>query len=197
MPLSREYIGGGGAVRNYLEAAPHAVRRQDRAVDDDAWIQELLARAPFGVLATVHDGQPFTNANLFVYAPGEHAIYMHTARTGRTAANVAAGERVCFTAFEMGRLLPAPRAFNMSVEYNGVVAFGRGRVLEDDDEKARGLQLLVDKYFAHLTPVVDYALPSEEELKLTAVYRIAIDAWSGKQKSVEDEYPGAFKFGDF
>lgn len=181
-------------MRDYLEGAAHSVRRKDRAIDEEEWIRQLLARAPLGVLATVHGGQPFTNANIFVYSADEHAIYMHTARTGRTAANVEADERVCFTAFEMGRLLPAPRAFNMSVEYNGVVAFGRGRVLDCTDEKARGLQLLVAKYFSHLTPVADYALPSEEELRLTAVYRIAIDAWSGKRKAVDADYPGAFVY---
>ncbi len=184
----------GACMKDYLEAAAHEVRRRDRAVEDEAWIRELLARAPFGVLATVHDEQPFTNANIFVYSADEHAIYMHTARTGRTSANVSADERVCFTAFEMGRLLPAPRAFNMSVEYKGVVVFGRGRVLACAEEKARGLQLLVDKYFSHLTPVADYALPSEEELRLTAVYRIGIDAWSGKRKAV-GEHEGAFLFG--
>ena len=184
----------GDRMKDYLDAPAHEVRRKDRAVDDEAWIRELLVRAPFGVLAMVHDSQPFTNANIFVYAEAERAIYMHTARTGRTSANVAADERACFTAFEMGRLLPAPRAFNMSVEYNSVVAFGRGHVLECAEEKARGLQLLVDKYFSHLTPVVDYALPSEEELRLTAVYRIDIDAWSGKRKAVEPDYPGAFVY---
>ena len=90
----------------------------------------MLRSAAYGVLATSHEGQPFVNSNLFVYAEDEHAIYMHTARTGRTASNVGAEERVAFTVFEMGRLLPAPRAFNMSVEYEGVVVFGRAQVLD-------------------------------------------------------------------
>jgi hypothetical protein len=101
---------------------------------------------------------------------------------------------VAFTVFEMGRLLPAPRAFNMSVEYEGVVVFGRARVLESEEEKRRGLGLLIEKYFAHLTPAVDYALPSVEELSLTSVYRIAIDSWSGKRKAVEADYAGAFRW---
>jgi nitroimidazol reductase NimA-like FMN-containing flavoprotein (pyridoxamine 5'-phosphate oxidase superfamily) len=135
------------------------------------------------------------NSNLFVYDEGEHAIYMHTARTGRTTANVGAEERVAFTVFGMGRLLPAPRAFNMSVEYEGVVVFGRARLLDAEAEKERALGLLVDKYFSHLAPVVDYALPSVEELGLTSVYRIAIESWSGKRKAVDAGYEGAFLFG--
>jgi len=183
-------------VKDYRDAAPEKVRRADRAVDDDAWIRDLLGRAPYGVLATVHEGQPFVNSNLFAYDADEHALYMHTAHVGRTTGNVGADERVCFTAFEMGRLLPAPRAFNMSVEYNGVVVFGRARVLTSDADKRRGLQALLDKYFGHLRPGDDYEPPDDGELKLTSVYRIEIAAWSGKRKLVEPTYEGAFLFGE-
>ena len=183
-------------MRDALATAPADVRRKDREVTDDAWIREMLRAAPYGVLATTHDGQPFVNSNLFAYDEAEHAIYMHTSHAGRTAANAAADERVCFTVFEMGRLLPAPRAFNMSVEYNGVVVFGRARILEDNADKRHGLQRLLDKYFGHLTPDADYIDPSEDELKLTSVYRIAIDAWSGKRKAVDPGYEGAFRYGE-
>ena len=69
---------------------PAHVRRSDRAVEDVAWIQNFLQRAPVGVLATASDGQPFINSNLFVYDQAAHAIYLHTARTGRTRSNVEA-----------------------------------------------------------------------------------------------------------
>lgn len=179
-------------MRDYLSEAPNRVRRKDRAVEDDCWIREKLRSAPYGVLATSHEGQPFVNANMFAFAEDEHVIYMHTARSGRTKANVGVDERVAFTVFEMGRLLPAPRAFNMSVEYEGVVIFGSARVLESDEDKARALQMLVDKYFGHLRPGVDYVLPTAEELSVTSVYRIAIDSWSGKRKAVDRDYVGAF-----
>lgn len=181
--------------KDYLALAPNAVRRKDREVADDGWIREMLRTAPFGVLATTHDGQPFLNGNLFAYAADEHAIYMHTSHAGRTSSNVAAEERVCFTAFEMGRLLPAPRAFNLSVEYAGVVAFGRARVLQSEHAKRRGLDLLSRKYFAHLHPGVDYEPPSGDELALTNVYRIEVDSWSGKRKAVDHDYAGAFTYG--
>ena len=61
-----------------------ALRRRDRGVEDEAWIRELLRESATGVLATVNDGQPFLNSNLFVYDEAEHAIWMHTASTGRT-----------------------------------------------------------------------------------------------------------------
>lgn len=170
------------------------VRRRDRAVDDDAWIETLLGRAPVGVLATVRDGQPFLNGNLFVYDPAARAIYMHTHQIGRTRANVEAEERVCFTVFEMGRLLPAVVALDFSVEYASVVVFGRARVVEDATEATHGLQLLLDKYAPHLRPGRDYRPPIAEELKRTTVYRIDVEHWSGKKKEVAPDFPGAYHY---
>src|SRR5438128_1749835 len=172
------------------------VRRKDRAVEDVGWMRSLLRRAPMGVLATVHDGQPFVNANLFVYDEAEHAIYMHTHRSGRTRANVEGDERVCFTATEMGRLLPAPTALDFSVEYASVVVFGRARVVEEEAEATRCLQMLLDKYAPHLSRGRDYRAPVPEEVKLTSVYRVDVDAWSGKKKEVAPDFPGAFRYGE-
>ncbi len=172
------------------------VRRADRAMTDDAWIRAFLHRAPMGVLATVQEGQPFLNSNLFVYDQDQHVIYMHTARTGRTRDNVTASPQVCFTATEMGRLLPADVALEFSVEYAGVVVFGTAQVVTDEQEAAHGLQLLLDKYFPHLRPGQDYRGIVPEELKRTTVYRIQIQAWSGKRKQVAEDFPGAFHYGE-
>jgi nitroimidazol reductase NimA-like FMN-containing flavoprotein (pyridoxamine 5'-phosphate oxidase superfamily) len=174
---------------------PAQVRRKDRAVTDEGWIRDFLCRAPFGTLATVRDGRPFVNMNIFVYDPAAHALYLHTAKAGRTRSNVEADERVCFGVGEMGRLLPAPTAMHFSVEYAGVVVFGRARVVEDEAEATRALQQLLDKYAPHLRPGRDYRPIQPEELAVTSVYRIDIDAWSGKQKVAPADHPGAFLYG--
>ena len=183
-------------AKDYATQPPHEVRRKDRAVEDEAWIRGMLHRVPFGTLATVHDGQPFINTNLFVFDQAAHAIYMHTARVGRTRANVEAEERVCFSVSEMGRLLPADTALEFSVEYAGVVVFGRAAIVEDQQQARHALQLLLDKYFAHLRPDRDYRPITPEELARTAVYRISIEHWSGKKKEVGADFPGAFFYGD-
>lgn len=170
------------------------VRRRDRAVDDEAWIGTLLARAAVGSLATVADGQPFLNVNLFWFDASKHAIYLHTARRGRTRSNVEANQPVCFAVHEMGRLLPAATALEFSVEYAGVVAFGRARVVEDRDEAAAALQALLDKYAPHLRPGRDYQGVTAEELARTSVMRLDVERWSGKRKVVPAGFDGAFAY---
>lgn len=171
------------------------VRRTDRAVEDENWIRAFLHRTAVGVLATVDNGQPFLNSNLFVYDEAAHAIYMHTATHGRTHDNIEGGGLVCFTATEMGRLLPAREALEFSVEYASVVVFGVGELVTARDECLHGLQLLLDKYAPHLRPGQDYRPITDGELKRTAVYRIDITEWSGKKKEVAPDFPGAFLFG--
>jgi nitroimidazol reductase NimA-like FMN-containing flavoprotein (pyridoxamine 5'-phosphate oxidase superfamily) len=178
--------------RDYAVQPASAVRRSDRAVDDDAWMKAFLHRAAVGTLATAHDGQPFINSNLFVYDEARHCIYMHTAHLGRTRANIEANPQVCFSIMTMGRLLPAPEALEFSVEYSGVVVFGAAVIVEDEAEAIDGLQQLLDKYAPHLKAGTDYRPPVAEELKRTAVYRINIQEWSGKKKVVDDDFPGAF-----
>ena len=182
-------------AKNQSDSPYTKIRRQDRAVTDQAWIKAFLHRAPYGVLATSHEGQPFINSNLFVYDEAAHAIYLHTARTGRTPANIAANGRVCFSISEMGRLLPADVALEFSVEYAGVTVFGTAAILTDEAEQTHALQMLLDKYFPHLRPGEDYRAITQEELRQTAAYRLDIEQWSGKQKQVEADFPGAFFYG--
>lgn len=180
--------------RDYTTLPRTKIRRSDRAVNDEAWMKAFLQRAPVGVLATVHDGQPFLNSNLFFYEETEHVIYMHTARLGRTRANLKIEDRVCFSVYEMGRLLPAETALDFSVEYASVVVFGTATCISDEKQATEALHLLLQKYAPHLQVNKDYRGVTPEELARTSVYRIAIEEWSGKKKEVPADFPGAYAY---
>jgi nitroimidazol reductase NimA-like FMN-containing flavoprotein (pyridoxamine 5'-phosphate oxidase superfamily) len=171
------------------------IRRSDHA-KDDAWIQEFLRRGAMGTMATSWDGQPFLVTRNYVYENEKQAIYMHGAMKGSTFDNVQANPVVCFSVSEMGRLLPANEAINVGIEYAGVVVFGRCAIISDQVEATHGLQLLLDKYFPHLKSGQDYIPINAEGLKYTAVYRIDIESWSGKERVVEGDFPGAFYYGE-
>jgi nitroimidazol reductase NimA-like FMN-containing flavoprotein (pyridoxamine 5'-phosphate oxidase superfamily) len=181
--------------KDYAAHPKTHIRRRDRVVDDEAWIQDLLLQAPMGVLATVYGEHPFINSNLFVYDPATQVVYLHTAHVGRTRANIEANAAVCFSVYEMGRILPAKTALDFSVEYAGVVIFGQATIVADPAEARHGLQLLLDKYAPHLRPDRDYRAITDEELTRTAVYRIDIEEWSGKRNIKSSDFPGAFTYG--
>jgi nitroimidazol reductase NimA-like FMN-containing flavoprotein (pyridoxamine 5'-phosphate oxidase superfamily) len=153
-----------------------------------------LRRAPIGVLATVHDGYPFLNSNIFVYDDAAHAIYLHTARVGRTRANIESDGHVCFSVHEMGRLLPADTALEFSVEYASVVVFGTATCVSDPQQATDALHLLLRKYAPHLQAGQDYRPVVPEELVRTGVYCISIEEWSGKKKEAPADFPGAYTY---
>ena len=182
--------------KNY-EALPRThLRRSDREVTDETWIKDFLQHAPVGVLSTEYDGQPFLNSNTFVYDESRNVLYLHTAHVGRTSANVQNNRRICFSVFEMGRLLPAETASNFSVEYAGVVIFGTATIVNDTQEAIDALHLLVHKYAPHLQRGKDYSPVIPADLARTGVYRIDIEEWSGKKKVAPDDFPGAYLYQD-
>jgi len=170
------------------------IRRSERA-KDDGWIRNFLHQGAMGTMATCINDQPFLVTRNYAYDEDKHAIYLHGAMKGRTFENVRENDKVCFSVSEMGRLLPADEALEVGVEYAGVVVFGRVSIVDDPIEATHGLQSLLNKYFSHLESGVDYQPINQDSLKITGVYRIDIESWSGKAKEVEEDYPGAFYFG--
>lgn len=177
----------------YDEAPINQMRRKDRG-KDEAWVKEYLKKVPFAAISTLHGDQPFINNNIFVYDESENCIYIHTSKEGRLRYNVTEGTKVCLSAAEMGRLLPADTALEFSVEYKCVVVFGNIEVIESEELAKKALQKLMDKYFPNHIPGKDYREIIPEEIKRTSVFKINIEAVSGKEKKVEENFPGAFNY---
>lgn len=185
--------------KDYATLEPTSIRRRDRAVTDETWIQAFLQTAPVGILATNHGVQPFINSNIFAFDVDAEVIYLHTARVGRTRSNAesdSAGVPACFHIMQMGRMLPAERALEFSVEYAGVMAFGTLSVIEDVEHAKRALQAIMDKYAPHLKPEQDYEPATLDDLKRTSVYQFKIETLSGKRKVVAEDFPGAYWFNE-
>jgi uncharacterized protein len=106
------------------------------------------------------------------------------------------GATLALTVFEMGRLLPADEAAEFSVEFASVVVSGRGVVVEDPHEAMHGLRLLMEKYAPHLQAGDDYRAMAPEEVARASVLRVDIEAWSGKEKTEAEDFPGAYRFGE-
>jgi nitroimidazol reductase NimA-like FMN-containing flavoprotein (pyridoxamine 5'-phosphate oxidase superfamily) len=181
--------------KNYdLSVTPaNAQRRPEHALDDAA-TRDLLARLEVGHVATLWDEQPFINPTTFWYDAAAHTIYFHSNVAGRVRANSERHNRVCFEASRYGRFLPSNVALEFSVQYESVVAYGAVRLLEAADEKRRALSGLIAKYFPAMRPGHDYRPITDQELRRTSVYAIAIESWSGKrnwpdQAEQSDEWP--------
>lgn len=168
--------------KNYDPAVtpPHQQRRPEHA-RDEAWVRAFLHRARIGHLATHWDGQPFQTPTSFWYDEAGHQLAFHSNVAGRLRANLERDGRACLEASEFGRFLPSNVALEFSVQYASVVVFGRVRVVTDPPEQRRLLSGLIDKYFPDLQAGREYRPITDQELKRTSVYALAIESWSGKE----------------
>ena len=171
------------------------MKRKDRSKDEE-WIRRFLRDAAFGVLTMVREGEPYPHPNLFAFDEDRDALYFHTARTGATRSSIEEDDKVAFCVSRMGRLIPADEAGEFSVEYSSVVVYGQGVVVSEAEEAKRGLELIMEKYAPHLEPGKDYRAIQPEEVKRTAVYRLDIEEWSGKEKAEDPDSAGAYHFED-
>ena len=148
------------------------VRRSDRALSE-AEAQEILARAEYGVLATVGaDGWPYAVPVNHVLC-GE-VLYFHGALEGHKLENLANCERVSFCAVASTRVLPE----ELSTLYESAVVFGRAALVTDPVEKRRALELLATRFCGTLTAAAEDAIRTDAAR--TTVVRIQVERITGK-----------------
>jgi len=174
---------------DYLRRSRTLVRRRDRALTDDAWIDRYLSIAPVGHLAICWEGEPLLHSNIFWF-DGER-IFWHTANVGRLRSMLDAGEPgACFTITEQGRILPAGTPLDFSTEYASVIIYGKVRLATDLAEKRYGLEGLMTKYAPRMTPGVDYVPMPDDDVRATSVYVLEIETKVGKHNVKPADYPG-------
>jgi hypothetical protein len=124
----------------------------------------------------IQDGQPFvipTN-----YARQGDTLFIHGATASRLIRQVGEGGPVCVSVAILDGLVLAKSAFHHSVNYRSVVVFGRGRLVEDDAEKLRALELFTEQVVPGRWQEV--RPPNRRELRATAVAAIDIERASAK-----------------
>ena len=164
-----------------LNITPANQQRRPQNAMDDKWTSAFLEQAQVAHIATHWDEQPFITPTNFWFDPEKREIYFHSNIVGRTRANAGRHPQVCLEVSDMGRLLPANTALEFSVQYQGVIVFGKLRILEDPEEQRRVLHGLIKKYFPGMEPGVHYRPATDQELARTSVYAIEIESWSGKR----------------
>lgn len=178
------------------ETISEEIRYAPKAVDDEEWIESFLLRRPTGVVGLVDDGAPYLVTQLYVYDPGENAVFLHGANAGKTRDIVERGDGAdaCLAVSETGRFIPSERPVDFTVEYASVDVFGPIGLVDDPAEKRRVLGLFMGKFAPHLEAGRDYDPIAEASVGRTSVYRIDVEAWSGKRGEKAPDHPGAYEY---
>ncbi len=131
----------------------------------------FLAHVGFSV-----DGQPFVIPTL--YGRSGDTLYLHGSAASRMLRQLETGIPACLTVTLVDGLVLARSAFNHSMNYRSVVAFGTARKIEDAEQKAEALRVVSDHLIAGRWNEVRG--PYEKELKATSVLELVIEDASAK-----------------
>lgn len=150
------------------------MRRKDRQTTKEFAIS-LLQKCEYGILATSgKDNMPYAVPISYAYA--DDSIFLHCAVEGHKLDNIKANPKVSFTVVGNTNVLPD----KFSTAFESTVIFGNAEILQDKEEKAKGLRALVEKY----SP--DFKIEGEEYINrafdATCVVRINIEHITGKQR---------------
>ena len=160
-------------------------RLHERGCYDHAKVHALLDASMLCHVAYVIDGQPYCTPTLF-WREGTR-LYWHGSSASRMLRNQSEGEPVCLTVSHLDSLVLARCGFNHSVDYRAVMAFGRAKIIEEPEEKARALTAMVDRFYPGRTATLRQS--TTQEIKATRVIGMTIEQASAKvrAKGIGDE----------
>ncbi len=146
-------------------------RIKENAVYDRESIYRILDEGLVCHVGFVDDGQPVVIPML--YARRDDLLLLHGAVASRLQKVLAAGARICVTITLIDGLVLARSAFNHSVNYRSVVAFGIADKIKGPQAKRAALDTLVDK----LVPGrrADIRDNTRQELAATSILEFPLD----------------------
>lgn len=103
--------------------------------------KQILSEATSGVLSVIGDnGYPYGVPISYVYADGK--IFFHCALQGHKIDAIRTNPKVSFCVIAKDDVVPQ----KFTTFFRSVIAFGKARILEDNEEKMSALRLLAARY---------------------------------------------------
>lgn len=162
------------------------MRRSEFEIKDKNIIEDVLSSSEYGTFALCSDNKPYSVPVNFVYH--DDSIYFHGAKKGKKKDIILANSFASFSVVEPYSMIQSyfsskdNTACPATHFFKSVFAEGKITIIEDYDEKANALQLLMQK----LQPEGKYISLNDEIYKkminATEVFRFDIDKISGKIK---------------
>ncbi len=149
------------------------MRRKERAVEELISIEAIIRKSLVCRLALSHNDRPYIIPLCFGYR--NHTLYFHSAPEGKKLEILRNNNNVCFEFDIDHQVVQDEKACKWSMKYRSVVGFGKASLVEDLDEKKKGL----DAIMAHYSDRSFDYLPAAVEK--TIVIKVEIEAMTGKQ----------------
>ena len=155
------------------------MRRKDREVKDKALIEQFIAKEQIIRIAFYDNGDLYiVPLNYgFIYENNKYVFYFHGAKAGRKFELSKSSPMVGFEIDGEYELLQADVACKNSAKFQSVIGTGRLSIIEDYEEKIKGLNVLMN----HISGKSEWDY-SKDMVNAVAVFRLEVDKLSCKAK---------------
>ncbi|MBU8911580.1 MAG: pyridoxamine 5'-phosphate oxidase family protein [Desulfobacterales bacterium] len=149
------------------------MRRKEKEIIDKKQIEQILQESNVCRLAMVDGDKPYIVPMNFGYGSG--CLFFHSARQGRKIDVIKKNPNVCFELDQLIKFKKAKMACKWGAEYKSVIGSGKAHLLDDLEEKIKGLNIIMSQYSDRTFEYPD------DMLEKTLVIKVVIDKMTGKQ----------------
>ena len=151
------------------------MRRNDKEILDPKEIEGILQEGILCSIAFTDGTEPYLITVNYGYRDG--CIYFHSAKEGKKMDMIAKYPKVCFQVIVDDELVKGEKACtDFTMKYRSVVGYGRISLLQTEEEKSDGLNVLMEQHTGQGEHVFE-----KNSLRETAVLRIDIESMTGKK----------------
>ena len=152
------------------------VRGANRAVNNEEAVYQILDAGFLCHVSFQHEGQTMMIPT--AYGREGDCIYLHGSTKNFMLNQIIDGQTICIGVTHLDGIVLARTLFDTSANYRSVVLYGKAELVEGDEARLHGLQIITDHIIKGRWNEV--SLGTQNELKATMVVKFTIDKASAK-----------------
>lgn len=156
------------------------MRRKDREITDTAEIEAIIRRCDCIHLGLMDGNRPYVVPLNFgmLRENGNFVFYMHGAMEGKKLELIRRNGAAAFCLDTGHRIVQGTSGCDWTCAYESVMGSGTVELVENQEEKRRGLECILGQYGGALMSL------QMETLDRVAVFRLTVDQISGKMNHI-------------
>jgi nitroimidazol reductase NimA-like FMN-containing flavoprotein (pyridoxamine 5'-phosphate oxidase superfamily) len=149
------------------------MRRNDKEIHDRDAVEAIIRDSLVCRLALSDENRPYVVPLCFGYR--DDTLYFHSSPEGKKIEILRKNGNVCFEFDIDQEVVQDDKPCKWTMNYRSVIGFGQGSVVEDLEEKRKGLDAIMQHYAGRS---FEYAEPA---MKSTVVIKVEIESMTGKE----------------
>jgi uncharacterized protein len=154
----------------------HLQNRTNREIKSDPEIKEILKNGKFTVISMCRDNEPYIVTLSYGFDANHNALYFHCATKGLKLDFIKSNPTVCATVIDDGGYVTGQCEHN----YKTVVFWGQLKVVTELEERAYGMEILLNHLEKDSGVIANYLVKSNDQASKMEILRLDITQIHGK-----------------